>query len=69
MARMIAISDDLAARLETRRDQAGYPSIEAVAEEIFADGLEARGLQEEDARPFSDDRFRAPFRGESGPQI
>ncbi len=56
---MIAISDGLAALLETRRDQAGYPSIEAAAEAAIARGLESTGFDEDHAFPFSDDELRA----------
>ena len=58
MAKMIAISDDLAALLETRRARAGYPSIEAAAEAVIARGLETAALEEADALPFSDDELK-----------
>ena len=59
MAKMIAISDDLAALLEKRRARAGYASIEAVAEAVIARGLGSAGFEEDDALPFSDDELKA----------
>lgn len=59
--KIIAISDALAARLETPRDRADHPSIEAVAEDIIADGLKARGFLKNDVLPFSDGELRAPL--------
>lgn len=56
---MIAISDGLAALLETRRDEAGYTSIEAAAEAAIARGLESTGFDEDHALPFSDNELKA----------
>ena len=59
MAKMIAISDDLAALLETRRARAGYASIEAAAEAAIVRGLESAGVEDDDALPFSDHELKA----------
>ena len=54
MAKMIAVSDELAALLETRRDAAGFPSIEAVAEAAITRGLETIEFEEDHGLPFGD---------------
>ena len=39
MGKTVTISDDLAALLEARRSEAGYPSLDATAEAFIAQGL------------------------------
>ena len=39
MGKTVTISDDLAALLEARRREAGYPSLDATAEAFIAQGL------------------------------
>lgn len=41
MTRTVTISDDLAALLEQRRREKGYPSLDATAEAFIARGLVA----------------------------
>lgn len=55
----ITISDDLAAVLEERREQGGFPTLDAVAEAAIAKGIaalddHADGRGESDLRAFID---------------
>lgn len=56
---MITISDDLAALLEQRRQQAGFTSLDAAAEAFITHGLEAGRLEEDHSLGFTDEELRA----------
>jgi hypothetical protein len=44
MGKTVTISDDLAVLVEARRKEAGYPSLDATAEALIAQGLIAEDL-------------------------
>jgi hypothetical protein len=59
MGKTVTISDDLATLLEERRKEAGYPSLDATAEALIAQGLIAHDLTDD----HSDGRSLEELRG------
>lgn len=58
MSTTLTISDDLALALETRRQQAGMPSLDAAAEVLLADALAGQDAHA-DGLGLSDEELRA----------
>jgi len=58
MGKTVMISDDLAALLEVRRKEAGYPSLDATAEALIAQGLIADDASDDHSDGRSDDELR-----------
>lgn len=70
MSTTVTISDELAAALEAKRQQAGMPSLDAAAEALLADAI-ASDASDLGAFGLSDDALRAWIaKGESsGPTV
>jgi hypothetical protein len=59
MGKTVTISDDLAVLLEARRKEAGYPSLDATAEALIAQGLIADDLGDDHSDGRSQEELRA----------
>lgn len=59
MGKTVTISDDLAALLEARRKEAGYPSLDATAEAFIAQGLIASDSGDDHSDGRSSEELRA----------
>ena len=59
MGKTVTISDDLAILLDARRKDAGYPSLDATAEALIAQGLIADDLSDGHSDGRSQDELRA----------
>jgi hypothetical protein len=71
MSKTVMISDELAALLEMRRKEAGYPSLDATAEALIAQGLIANDPSDDHSDGRSDDELRTLLDESeaSGPEI
>jgi len=69
MGKTVTISDDLAALLEARRKEAGYPSLDATAEAFIAQGLIASDSSDDhsDGRTVEEQRGLIDDAEASGP--
>ena len=59
MGKTVTISDDLAALLEARRREAGYPSLDATAEVFITQGLIASDSSDDHSDGRSNEELRA----------
>jgi hypothetical protein len=59
MSRTVTISDDLAALVEARRQEAGLDTMDAAAEALIASGLVASSAEDDHSLGHSDDELRA----------
>lgn len=71
MTRTVTISDDLAARLEQRRAESGFASLDAAAEALIAYGLAADDVDDDhmDGRSAEDIRGLIAGAEASGPVV